>query len=397
MATFDQLISILRKVTNLREERGALVGELSVDSQSVLDDFQSCAAAVEDTGLSTEDAMAVGGQVRIRLDTPRPSFGLVRKGLDELLRFPGAHVREPAAYYLWDPDYYCLDPAKDDSDVSRYRQVLKLVQFLKGSAAFLDEHEELLVFIRDGRFDIPVKFDESDLERMNPEDLDRLVGAIRDDVHKAQCQAILAECLHEELARHDSNERFRQLLAQLGDIRERFDRGYRMFAAGFSYEKVRDQVEAARIEYTSKMHKVFSDIQNQLLGIPVATVIVATQMKAHEHVSSEFWVSLAVLIGSIVFAVLVHLLLRNQRHTLEVVGLEIQRQRKELERQPQSIAANFLPTFKLLDDRYRTQMRALLAIDWIVLIGVALSLLFFYLLSAPTRTWIDAVLQVAGI
>jgi hypothetical protein len=202
--------------------------------------------------------------------------------------------------------------------------------------------------------------------------------------------------MHEVLVKHPAAERFGHFLRGLPEIHERFDRGYRLFAAGFSYEKLRDQVEAARIEYTGKMHKVFSDIQNQLLGIPVATVIVATQMKPHSQVASEFWISVAVLLGSFVFALLVHLLLRNQRHTLEVVGLEIARQRKELEKQPQGVAANLLPTFELLERRYRTQMRILQAIDWVVLAGVALSVFFFYQLSGPARQWVDESIFAAS-
>jgi hypothetical protein len=126
-------------------------------------------------------------------------------------------------------------------------------------------------------------------------------------------------------------------------------------------------------------------------------VIVATQMKPHDRVGGEFWISVAVLLGSFVFALLVHLLLRNQRHTLEVVGLEIQRQRKELEKQPHGITANLLPTFKLFDRRYRTQMRILQAIDLVVLAGVALSLFFFYQLSGSARQWVDEVMFLAWL
>ncbi|MCZ5662332.1 hypothetical protein O5623_28590 [Escherichia coli] len=57
-------------------------------------------------------------------------------------------------------------------------------------------------------------------------------------------------------------------------------KGYKVFVSGFSYEKILDQLRVAKIEEMGKIHKVFSDIQNQILGIPVATIIVATQMKA---------------------------------------------------------------------------------------------------------------------
>lgn len=400
MATFDQLVAIVRRLSNRRAAGPGLVGDLLVDTDATLEDLRACEEAFEETDLSVESttgtAVTVGETVQIRIGTPRPAFGLVRKNLDELLKFPSALLREPPQYVLWETAFSRADAVEEGDAVDRYRKVLSLIQVLRGAAAFLDEQQATLVFIQGGKFEVSVGYTVADLEAMDLAALDKLRAAIPEGTHKAQCQSILSEAIHEALSKHAPAERFRHLLRDLGEIFERFDRGYRLFAAGFSYEKLRDQVEAARIEYTGKMHKVFSDIQNQLLGIPVATVIVATQMKPHGHVSSEFWISVAVLLGSFVFALLVHLLLRNQRHTLEVVGLEIRRQHKELERQPHGIVANLLPTFDLLEKRYSTQMRILRAIDWVVLIGVLLSLFFFYQLSGPTREWIDRLIAAAS-
>lgn len=400
MATFEQLIHVVRRLSNRRTLGSALLGDLLIDSDATLENLRACETAFEETDLSLESSsvasLAIGQTVQVRVGTPRPAFGLVRKDLGELLRFPSAHVREPAKYVLWETGFCHADEVAHGDRIDRYRKVLALIQVLKGAAAFLDEQEELLVFIRGGKFEVPARYSAADLETMDLAELEKVIGTIPEGTHKAQCEAILAESIHEVLVKHPAAERFGYLLRALAEIHERFDRGYRLFAAGFSYEKLRDQVEAARIEYTGKMHKVFSDIQNQLLGIPVATVIVATQMKPHDQVASEFWISVAVLLGSFVFALLVHLLLRNQRHTLEVVGLEIARQRKELEKQPQGVAANLLPTFELLERRYRTQMRILQAIDWVVLAGVVLSVFFFYQLSGPARQWVDEYVSSAS-
>jgi hypothetical protein len=399
MAAFEQLVRIVLRLTRRRASGNGLAGALLIDSDSTLADLLACAAAVDDTDLSFETAgatpAAVGQAVEVTIGTPRPSFGLVLKDVDALLKFQSAHVREPPRYVLWEAGFRGTEPAPEGSDVDRYRKVLALVRVLKGAAAFLDEHEEVLVFIKGGKFEVPVWYATPDLRALDVAALDKVSETIQEGTHKAQCQAILSEAVHEVLAQYAPAARFGRLLAGLPEVHERFDRGYRLFAAGFSYEKLRDQVEAARIEYTGKMHKVFSDIQNQLLGIPVATVIVATQMKPHDKVGSEFWISVAVLLGSFVFAMLVHLLLRNQRHTLEVVGIEMRRQHKELEKQPHGVVANLLPTFELLEQRYRAQLRILHAIDWVVLAGVALSVFFFYQLSGPARLWVDAMLRAA--
>ncbi|EPY2903530.1 hypothetical protein ACXDBG_002151 [Cronobacter sakazakii] len=51
-------------------------------------------------------------------------------------------------------------------------------------------------------------------------------------------------------------------------LSESFQKGYKVFVSGFSYEKILDQLRVAKIEEMGKIHKVFSDIQNQILGIP---------------------------------------------------------------------------------------------------------------------------------
>jgi hypothetical protein len=99
---------------------------------------------------------------------------------------------------------------------------------------------------------------------------------------------------------------------------------YRLFVSNFSYDKVRSELEAAQVEYTAKIHKVFTDIQNQLLTIPVATVVVATQMELATG-SDQFWIDTAVLMGSFIFVILVGFLVCNQKHTLDTLEKEITR------------------------------------------------------------------------
>jgi hypothetical protein len=53
------------------------------------------------------------------------------------------------------------------------------------------------------------------------------------------------------------------------------------------------------------------------LGIPVATVLVATQLKLATNWGEAAWINSAILAGVWVFAVLMVFVMRNQRHTLD--------------------------------------------------------------------------------
>jgi len=83
-----------------------------------------------------------------------------------------------------------------------------------------------------------------------------------------------------------------------------------------------------------------------------------------------------------------HFLLRNQRDTLDVIGIEINRQKAKLEKEPAAFALNFIDTFAALDKRYKAQRAALYTIDVIVVIGFLLSVFFFYKLSMPVQQWV---------
>jgi hypothetical protein len=106
-------------------------------------------------------------------------------------------------------------------------------------------------------------------------------------------------------------------------------------------------------------------------------------MKESSKIDSNFLTSTAVLLGSLVFTLLMHFLLRNQRQTLDVIGIEIKRQKAKLEKEHAAIAANFVDTFRSLDSRYTGQRRILYGVDGVVFLGLLLAGFFFYKLNSP--------------
>jgi hypothetical protein len=304
-----------------------------------------------------------------------------------------ARIKEPS-FFLMADEVSNGDPVDDDHPVARYRTVLRFIQMLKQSAAFLDADEPALVFIKNGKFELPIEYDADDLKKMSPPVVRELLDIIPSGTHEKQCAAILAEAVISMTEHLTSGERFKHLLNHAGELKKKFDQGYQLFAAGFSYEKVRDQVEAARVEYSGKIHKVFSEIQNQLLGIPVATIIVATQMKDAKTYGYEFWVNTAVLIGCWVFAILMIFLLHNQSHTLAVLRDEIDRQKRQLKKEFAAVADSFSRTFDYLAKRAFTQRVILLVIDVFVIVGLLLSHVIYLKLTPPARDWVVGCLPV---
>ncbi len=155
-----------------------------------------------------------------------------------------------------------------------------------------------------------------------------------------------------------------------------------MFLSAFSYEKVRDEVEALKVEYASKIHRVLSDIQGQLLGIPAATVVVATQMNKADVMGAAFITNAAVLLGAFIFGIFLTLLLKNQSHTLEVIETEVARQKRQLKSELYEITDGFDATFKMLEKRIGHQRLILRTVGLVVGVGLLLSYVAFWMLNS---------------
>lgn len=354
---------------------------------------QRCVEESVHTGLEakppTGHAELLVGHVADISFLPRTGYAVVAKNMDAYLIVPQCRIKAKKRFFLVDVGAASTD-VQPHQDVQKYLLVLKLVQSLKDAAAYLDEEEQSLVFISDGRFDLPVRYTSEDLRNLDGATVEALTTLVPTDTHKKQCASILATAVVDLVRAQPPEARFAHLLANAKALRTAYEEGYKLYAAGFSYDKVKDTVETARVEYVAKIHKVFSDIQNQLLGIPVATIVVATQMKSAAPATTEFFINTAVVVGCWVFVIITLLLLRNQKHTLKVVTDEIARQKKVLERDYPSISKTFIEPFEFLTKRARAQAKVLWAMDAVVAVGLVLSHVVYFYLTPSAWVWVKS-------
>lgn len=392
---WGKLVFLLMGASNLQGNH-SVTATIDVRDQKTLDRVLAC-SSYEETKFeitSGEDAsnLSVGSSIDIRC-YPRIKWGRITNDLDSLLNTPKACIKEPRRYILLYPEFITMsDGVAHDSNLSKYRKVIETISIFKEAAAFLNEDDQCLVFIDSGRFDIPVSYDVADLERVDLSYLERITKSLPDDAHRNQCRGIMAEAIISLTKSQPDSKRFKYLLAHLPDLLKRYEDGYQLFASGFSYEKIKDQVEAARIEYTGKIHKVLSDIQNQLLGIPVATIIVATQMKQTTDIGYYFWINSAVLLGCWIFSVLMIFLIHNQFHTLNVVSEEVKRQKNQMEAEFALIKSSFESVFSYLFKRIRTQRIVLWVLGGFLASALVVSHVIYFKLTPPAaEVWISFV------
>ncbi len=371
---------------------GDMRGEFFIAEDKDRSAIELCLNDFDNTGLTVRGGLAaavVGRSVELEF-MPKPGWASVSATMDDLLQETRNRIRAKERYLVLNTKESSDDAQDEKTEVGKYQLVVKLVQAFKDVAGFLDSDEQSLVFISNGRFDLPVNYSLADLNQMTVAEVRALTTLVPSDTHKKQCAAMLATAIVDLVRSQPAASRFSYLLRHATELRTAYEQGYKIYAAGFSYEKLKDTVEAARIEYVGKIHKVLSDIQNQLLGIPVATIIVATQMKDAKGFGTEFFVNSAVLLGCWVFVVLTGLLIWNQIHTLGVLKAEIARQKRQLEKEYLAVAGGVGDAFSSLAARAFTQKVILLVIGGFLAAGLALAHISYFKLTP------DAWARVAG-
>ena len=375
--------------------RGAFVLGEDTDLKAL----ELCLGHEEETGMRVHGgpaALALGQTLEISFE-PRVGWAAVAPNLDELLKQPGNRVRARPRFLVLNSKASSDDGSEVQSEVGRYLLAVKLAKSFKEVAGFLDFDDQSLVFISNGRFDVPVNYTAADLGSMDVDEVQALTTLIPTDTHKKQCAGILATAIVDLVRAQPPSARFPFLLGHAKELRAAYDQGYKMYAAGFSYEKLKDTVEAARVEYVGKIHKVLSDIQNQLLGIPVATIIVATQLKEDKGAGPELFINTAVLLGAWVFVALTLLLIRNQQHTLKVLKDEISRQKRQLLTEYAPVADVLAGAFKSLESRARTQTIVLWVILAAVVAGLGLANWSYAILTPDALTRLRAARPAATV
>ncbi|MFG1225283.1 hypothetical protein [Xanthobacter wiegelii] len=376
--SFEQLLGLYRGIDF--DPHGD-EGSLHLTTAEQLDDLQF----IENDDTAGDDAnlavlcdpaiLAIGQKVRVRVGSPRIGLGLLARSVDDLLKTPEARITEPKAYFVVDGR---IEPQSTATPaICAYRQVLEVVALFSKAAAYLDRTRQELVFVHEGKVVVPIRYDATVLSRVSQIAIDELLENFKDDVHKDQKLAILEDAIIQMVAAQPAAQRFIYVLDNISTLSETVRQGYRLFASSFSYAKIRNEIEAAQVDYIGKIHKTLIDIQGQLLGIPIATVIVASQLKAATTCGLDFWTNIAVLSGAWIFVGLLGIAIINQWVTLSSISQEIDGQKRRLNEDYAAIAIQFLDLFSRLDGRICWHRAALLGVGCVAIAGAAFATYVF--------------------
>ncbi len=368
--TFEHLVALYKDIVL---DSDASEGQLLLDTQEKCDILNDILPESGNFGISIESGEIVLGEtVLLNVGPPRYNLGKYYRKFSDFLDNPKNRIKEPKKYYISEFKFYNKDTI-EPSLIKKYKVVLKLIELLGESAAYLDEINSDLVFFDNSVLKIPVSYDIENLNVLNTDLVNRLFSMLTDDMHREQKLTILGNSVKSLCENTPKSSSFKYLLINILQLIENFEKGYKVFVSGFSYEKVVDQLRTAKVEEMGKIHKTFSDIQNHILGIPVATVIVATQLKSTEIFDGQAVINTAIMFGSIIFFVLVMLVLSNQCQTLAAIKEEIKHKKNQIDREYSTLSGDVNGTFENLFSRLKLQKIAIFFVAIMMIIGVILT------------------------
>lgn len=384
---WEYLVHIAKKVVRDDNSR-FLKGSFTISDKDDLDLLRLCVNSQEN---DEEEALyiledinncKVGDKVCIEVK-PRVGLGIFAFNIDQLLCIPGALVHSPKRYFLLNED-------KDGEE--KYQAILRFIEIIKKVAIGFDDSVSTIFFFDSTKFDLPICYSSAVFERIDVNELDSFEVILQKEGHEDQIKEIFSKSIIELTKHLPERDRFEYLLSELPGLKKRINDGYRLYASGFSYEKIKSQIEAAHIDYANKIHKLLSDIQNPLLGIPIAAIIGCTQIAQVHDVGFNFFKNTVVLVGCIVIFIFLVLLVRNQSYTLFVIRKDIIEQKQKLS-MFSSVVEDFDKTFEnmiTICDRQKDIFRIIKCIIFCCIAGV---IIFYFYASEPIFYFFNRLIQ----
>lgn len=284
----------------------------------------------------------------------------------------------PARFYLRSEDFlYEGDPALATDDFKKFYAAAELFDALKDVCDDAEDKHKL-VFLSKGHDKIVIKAAQkiSGLKDLNG--LDAFVAEyIKDSVHKDQKRSVLRSVIFDKF--HGQTISIQDVVANFDDIKKAVRDGYEIYADQFSFDEFKNELEEFKREYMIKINKTLTDIQNQMLAIPIATVIAAGQLKTVDSFTA-FLTNTVIMIGVIIFCLVLQVVVKNQRSSLVFLMDEIDfKKAKASQRRDAEYNRKFIEAYSHLGIRAKDIKKDLARVVLILKIAAGLTGLVFFI------------------
>lgn len=364
-------VAVYKILVNRTLEQGRLRGNLSEEV------FEEARVKLEQFGMLQSSSPA---NREVLFMPPLEQNAFFAFSLEDLLATSQRRQSVPAKFYLADIDFlYDGDYEGAPQVIRSYVDAVTLTGLFSPPLAdhIVPKGAAKLIFFHGEKIELSLDY--------NRQEMSCLSGVtsfaqeyIRTETHVEQKRTIVKSILL-EMKKEVGGERFHigLIMSRFEEFARRVSSSYQLYVSEFSFQKIKAEVEKSKFEALSKINKVFSDIQNQLLAVPVALVVACGQMEAASGFSLK---NFFILVGSLVFAIFMLFLILNQRNTLSTIFLEMTAEWDLIKGKHNAVKLKFDAPYKLLRSRYKYQAVLLEVVGLVVLVsfGVALGMFIYY-------------------
>lgn len=280
---------------------------------------------------------------------------LLAVDFDEFLERNNTYSSIPSEYYIIDESLY----NKRDGDNAKIKAYEDIVKFIKLMILICDHEIKKgdrvigVVFLHKNRIEIKTEYKQCDIDI--PLDglliLEELFG---NGEHIEQKKSLFKETLSTFLS-PVKNDRLSYLLKNFPNFAKEFNENYHLFVSDFSFDEVRCEYEERKRGYLIGLNNILSSVQTKMLGIPVALAVAA--FKLNSIVSFEsFLASLLIILSVACYWIMMWILIRNQRHSLDSMKEEFQGQMNRFQKQYPKQYTEIISISNSLNERYDEQL-----------------------------------------
>lgn len=394
----------IQKIANVCD----LLDELSMDGIHITGiaknsiDLQTISLLLQDAeDLDSEFVYDING-LNVKLYRVASIF----KNLEKLLSASEYRRNTPFdSFYLVDNKqaYYS---GEDNPFFNHYLNIIKLYDFLekKSDHKSNDSGIQNLVFLGNKKLIISDEYSSIDLIELK--DLNSFIAKFTHDdsiqgvSHKEKDQ-IFKKSLANFFKDCDSIK-LSQIIQDFSKINNYINDELDIYMSKFSYDDIRKEVEKDKTDFIARLNKVFSDIQTQLIGVPVSVILAADKLKIGGDATqapNQFLgmniTNCLVILAIGFYAVVLTMLIRNQANTLEALKDEIDHHESLFNSKHKGIAERFQNSFNQIKNRYDHQKKMLLWVD--LLVSLAFGVIFIIAYTSSFYANLNILLPIMGI
>lgn len=227
--------------------------------------------------------------------------------LSDYLEKPERRLLEsiPDKFYISEFDFLCInqDFSSAPSEIINFFNTSRLFDSICKVSDYIGSNhgEKNCILYFKEQIEVTNIYSVSQLVEI--ENLDIFINEyINDSIHKEQKRGIVRNVIFEMYNKKiDVSGISKDFEVFFKKIRD----GYELYISEFSFESFKNELDDLKRDYILKINKIFTDVQNQVLTIPLATIVATSQMKTFKGDYSNLFINIFIVFG--VFCFLLYL------------------------------------------------------------------------------------------